>query len=223
MRWNPKAARHREDLQFLPEAQARAPITELRPAAPVHSIDRSSCALCGIPLEAAPLRDHVLSPYGNAELEVCSSCRRAALSEGYRALSQRAKGDQPLRMGRLLSRGKGLVPGSQSCASTGLYLDGRAVPKAGAPESRPVVVRDDPGGDHPRQRPPEPGSSDSAEPREEPEEQCFETAGEVGVGPLPIDCGGERPLLLGGHAAASVNSAAISREPPITRPAAPSV
>ena len=75
------------DLQFLPEAQARASISELRPAALEHSVDRSSCALCGISLEAAPLRDHVLSPYGNAELEVCSTCRRAALSEGYRALS----------------------------------------------------------------------------------------------------------------------------------------
>ena len=70
------------DLQFLPEGQARASITELRPAAPERSVD-----ICGIPLAAAPWRDHVLSPYGNAELEVCSTCRRAALSEGYRALS----------------------------------------------------------------------------------------------------------------------------------------
>jgi hypothetical protein len=75
------------DLQSLPEAHSRASVTELRPAAPVHSIGRSSCALCGIPLGAARLRGHVLSPYGNAELEVCSTCRRAALGEGYRAVS----------------------------------------------------------------------------------------------------------------------------------------
>ncbi len=75
------------DLQFLPEARVRASVTLLRPAAPVHSIGRSSCALCGIPLGAARLRVHVLSPYENAELEVCPTCRRAALSEGYRALT----------------------------------------------------------------------------------------------------------------------------------------
>jgi hypothetical protein len=75
------------DLQFLPEVEARASIAESPPAASLHAMDGSCCGLCGIPLRTARLRDHVLSPYENAELEVCSTCRRAALSEGYRAVT----------------------------------------------------------------------------------------------------------------------------------------
>ena len=74
------------DPQYLPEARPRTPITDPPPMAPVRSLRSSRCQLCGVPLTAACAQHRVLSPYGNAKLRVCSTCCRAALGEGYRAL-----------------------------------------------------------------------------------------------------------------------------------------
>jgi hypothetical protein len=60
-----------------------APAT--KPPANVRSIDSVHCGLCGAKLSARALRYHVVSPQScDTMITVCHTCRRAALSEGYR-------------------------------------------------------------------------------------------------------------------------------------------
>jgi hypothetical protein len=54
-------------------------------AAPVTSLDEARCALCGASLVGRRERFKVVSPLVSmGKVTVCRTCRRAALSEGYR-------------------------------------------------------------------------------------------------------------------------------------------
>jgi predicted RNA-binding Zn-ribbon protein involved in translation (DUF1610 family) len=56
-----------------------------KPPATVRSIDSAHCGLCGARLSARALRYRVVSPQCcESTLTVCRTCRKAALSEGYR-------------------------------------------------------------------------------------------------------------------------------------------
>jgi predicted RNA-binding Zn-ribbon protein involved in translation (DUF1610 family) len=56
-----------------------------KPCATVRSIDSAHCGLCGAKLSARSLRYHVVSPQScESTITVCHTCRKAALSEGYR-------------------------------------------------------------------------------------------------------------------------------------------
>ncbi len=62
-----------------------APVTKpAAPPAPVRSIQSTHCALCGSKLSTRSLRYQVVSPQVCETITVCHTCRRAALSEGYR-------------------------------------------------------------------------------------------------------------------------------------------
>jgi hypothetical protein len=53
--------------------------------APVMSLDEARCALCGASLVGKRERFKVVSPLVSmGRVTVCRTCRRAALSEGYR-------------------------------------------------------------------------------------------------------------------------------------------
>ncbi len=53
--------------------------------ATIRSIDSAHCGLCGAKLSARSLSYHVVSPQScEAQITVCHTCRKAALSEGYR-------------------------------------------------------------------------------------------------------------------------------------------
>jgi hypothetical protein len=59
--------------------------TPLGEAAPVTSLDEARCALCGASLVGRRERFKVVSPLASmGKVTVCRTCRRAALSEGYR-------------------------------------------------------------------------------------------------------------------------------------------
>ena len=61
-----------------------APATD-KPPATVRSIDSAHCGLCGAKLSARALRYRVVSPQCcESTITVCRTCRKAALSEGYR-------------------------------------------------------------------------------------------------------------------------------------------
>ena len=56
-----------------------------KPPATVRSIDSAHCGLCGAKLSARALRYRVVSPQCcESTITVCRTCRKAALSEGYR-------------------------------------------------------------------------------------------------------------------------------------------
>ena len=56
-----------------------------RRATPVRMIPSARCALCGTRLDDGALRFAVVSPRSvDRTLTVCCTCRKAALSEGYR-------------------------------------------------------------------------------------------------------------------------------------------
>ena len=77
--------------QAAPALPAPAPVTPLkRPAArqrPVKSapaVGEAVCDLCGAGLDHHSGHYHMTSPLTARKVQVCRTCRRAALSEGYR-------------------------------------------------------------------------------------------------------------------------------------------
>ncbi len=68
----------------LPTQSKGHPVTVTCPPAEVRSIDSAHCGLCGAKLGARALRYHVVSPQHCDTITVCHTCRKAALSEGYR-------------------------------------------------------------------------------------------------------------------------------------------
>ncbi len=68
----------------LPTQSEHHSATVTCPPAEVRSIDSAHCALCGAKLGARALRYHLASPQRCDTITVCHTCRRAALSEGYR-------------------------------------------------------------------------------------------------------------------------------------------
>ena len=54
-------------------------------AASVLTIEAVRCSLCGTPLKGNKLRFHMVPPrFSGVTVTVCSTCRRAAIGEGYR-------------------------------------------------------------------------------------------------------------------------------------------
>ena len=56
-----------------------------QPAASIHVMEAATCALCGTKLATDALRYRMVTPQStDAVITVCHTCRKAALSEGYR-------------------------------------------------------------------------------------------------------------------------------------------
>jgi hypothetical protein len=67
-------------------ADTTGPSPILGQAAPVMPIEEARCALCGSSLVGKKQRFRMVSPLVTmGKVTVCRTCRRAALSEGYRA------------------------------------------------------------------------------------------------------------------------------------------
>lgn len=66
-------------------ADPQWPSPRTREAAPVTPLEEARCALCGASLVGKRERYKVVSPLVSmGRVTVCRTCRRAALSEGYR-------------------------------------------------------------------------------------------------------------------------------------------
>ena len=68
--------------EYLVSSQAAIVSTQ---AASVVTMEAVRCSLCGTPLKGNRLRFHMVPPrFSGVTVTVCSTCRRAAIGEGYR-------------------------------------------------------------------------------------------------------------------------------------------
>jgi hypothetical protein len=72
-------------ISHIHSADPQRPSPFQREAAPVTPLEEARCALCGASLVGTRERFKVVSPLVSmGKVTVCRTCRRAALSEGYR-------------------------------------------------------------------------------------------------------------------------------------------
>jgi hypothetical protein len=76
------AARTSEDIAPVPRSDVAVPVV-VRPKA-VQLVESPHCSLCDDPLGDRSSGSQLVSPHDGARVVVCRTCRRAALSEGYR-------------------------------------------------------------------------------------------------------------------------------------------